>query len=89
MPVRDLRPSLDALCAQELGFAATIRFAVSVVLIVSALLFTRILNAVTFYLMSRENCATERRGSETRSDPSATAQAQKGNPSGACTHPGP
>jgi len=76
-------PTSDALCAlRGSNFAATIRVIVSAVLIVgAALLFTRILNAVTFYLMRRaENYATERRGAETRSDsPFANlAQAQEG-----------
>jgi len=76
-------PTSDALCAlRGSEFADTIRVIVSAVLLAAALLlFTRILNAVTFYFMRRaESLATERRGAESRSDsPFANlAQAQEG-----------
>ena len=77
-------PTSDALCAlRGSDFASIIRVVVSAMLIVGAfLLFLRVLNAVTFYLMRRaEYLATERRGAETRSDsPFANlAQAQQGS----------
>lgn len=77
-------PTSDALCAlRGSQFAGYIRVGVSALLIVGALLlFLRVLNAVTFYLMRRaETLATERRGADSRSDsPFANlAQSQQGS----------
>jgi Patatin-like phospholipase len=77
-------PTSDALCAlRGSEFAASIRSIVSFLLLfVALLIFTRVLNAVTFYLMRRaELLATERRGADSRSEsPFANlAQAQTGS----------
>ena len=76
-------PTSDALCAlRGSTFAASIRAIVSFLLLLVALwIFTRVLNAVTFYLMRRaEILANERRGADARSDsPFANlAQSQEG-----------
>ena len=77
-------PTSDALCAlRGLEFAASIRDIGSFLLLFVALwIFTRVLNAVTFYLMRRaELLAAERRGVDPRGDsPSANlAQEQSGS----------
>ncbi len=77
-------PTSDALCAlQGLGFRRppSASSSASLLIVGAMLLFTRMLNAVTFYFMRRaESLATERRGAESRSDsPFANlAQAQEG-----------